>query len=291
MKTLKIPFLILALAISAGLSGHAALAETKSSDRPNRIVSIGGSLTEIVFALGEDSRLIARDTTSTFPATASLLPDVGYIRALSPEGVLSVDPKLVIALEGAGPPEAVSVLKAADVPFISIPETFSRSGIIEKILAVGDALNSQTAAKNLADKVDRELAEVEALTSNLKTRKKVMFILSARGGKILAAGRNTSAEAIIRMAGGINAVVGYNGYKPLTAEAIITAAPDVILMMQRGGNHAADNSTLKKHAALSATPAVMNSNIIRMNALYLLGFGPRTASAIRELSTKLYGSN
>ena len=93
------------------------------------------------------------------------------------------------------------------------------------------------------------------------------------------------------MAGGINAVVGYNGYKPLTAEAIITAAPDVILMMQRGGNHAADNSTLKKHAALSATPAVMNSNIIRMNALYLLGFGPRTASAIRELSTKLYGSN
>jgi len=130
--------LTLTLILSMSTFSAAVLAEGAKS--PDRIVSIGGSLTEIIYALGEQSRLIARDTTSTFPPEANLLPDIGYIRALSPEGVLSVDPKLVIALEGAGPPEAVKILQAAEVPFVSIPEIYSRNGIVDKILAVGEAL-------------------------------------------------------------------------------------------------------------------------------------------------------
>lgn len=283
MKTVKYLFLIFTLL----LAGATPLA---ADERSGGIVSIGGSLTEIIYALGQEGRLIARDTTSTFPEIAKQLPDVGYIRALSPEGVLSVDPKMVIALEGAGPPEAVSVLKSADVPFISIPEIFSRSGIVGKILAVGEALNANDAAKQLASRVDADLAEAEAKSSKIETKKSVMFVLSLRGGKVLAAGSNTSADAIIRMAGGVNAVAGYSGYKPLTDEAVLTAAPDVILMMNRKG-HAANNTELKAHAALGATPAVMNSRVIRMNGLYLLGFGPRTADAIRDLSDKLYSTN
>ena len=284
MKTLTSLFLASALTL-AGASSLAA------DERSGGIVSIGGSLTEIIYALGEEGRLIARDTTSTFPEIAKQLPDVGYIRALSPEGVLSVDPKMVIALEGAGPPEAVGVLKSADVPFISIPEVYSRSGIVEKILAVGEALNANTAAKQLASKVDDDLAKAEEQSAKIKTRKSVTFVLSLRGGKILASGANTSADAIIRMAGGVNAVSGFTGYKPLTDEAVITAAPDFILMMDRRKGHDANNSKLKAHAALGATPAVLNSNVIRMNGLYLLGFGPRTADAIRELSDKLYSTN
>lgn len=283
MKIIKHLFLTAALS----LAGATTLA---ADERSGGIVSIGGSLTEIIYALGEEGRLIARDTTSTFPESAKELPNVGYIRALSPEGVLSVDPKMVIALEGAGPPEAVSVLKSADVPFISIPEVYSRSGIVGKILAVGKALNATDAAKQLAEKVDAELAKAEEKSAKVKSKKSVMFVLSLRGGKVLAAGSDTSADAIIRMAGGVNAVTGYSGYKPLTDEAVLTAAPDVILMMNRKG-HSADNSKLEAHAALGATPAVMNSKVIRMNGLYLLGFGPRTADAIRELSDKLYSTN
>lgn len=281
-----IKHLLLTFALS--FTGATSLA---ADERSGGIVSIGGSLTEIIYALGEEGRLIARDTTSTFPEIAKKLPNVGYIRALSPEGVLSVDPKMVIALEGAGPPEAVSVLKSADVPFISIPEVYSRAGIIGKILAVGEALDAADAAKQLAKKVDADLAQAEEKSSKVTSKKSVMFVLSLRGGKVLAAGGNTSADAIIRMAGGVNAVTGYSGYKPLTDEAVITAAPDVILMMDRRKGHAADNSKLKAHATLGATPAVVNSKVIRMNGLYLLGFGPRTADAIRELSDKLYSTN
>lgn len=288
MKIIK--YLPLAFALSLGSVATLA-AETKTNMEPSGgIVSIGGSLTEIIYALGEEGRLIARDTTSTFPEVAKELPDVGYIRSLSPEGVLSVDPKMVIALEGAGPPEAVSVLKSADIPFISIPEVYSRSGIVGKILAVGDALKATDAAKKLAKKVDEDLAEAEAKSSKVQSKKSVMFVLSLRGGKVLASGSNTSADAIIRMAGGVNAVDGFSGYKPLTDEAVITAAPDVILMMHRKG-HTADNSELESHAALGATPAVKGSKVIRMNGLYLLGFGPRTADAVRELSDKLYSTN
>ena len=89
----------------------------------SRIAAIGGSITEIVYALGEEKQLVARDSTSLYPEAALALPDVGYMRALSPEGVLSVNPTGILALQGSGPKEAVDVLKKASVPFIEVPET------------------------------------------------------------------------------------------------------------------------------------------------------------------------
>ena len=100
-------------ALAAGLA--ALISSASAEDKASRIVSIGGSITEIVYALGEEDRLIARDQTSIYPDAAKKLPDVGYIRQLSPEGVLSVNPDLVIALEGYGPPEARQVIDFPDL--------------------------------------------------------------------------------------------------------------------------------------------------------------------------------
>src|SRR5690554_4553900 len=86
-----------------------------------RVVSLGGAVSEIVVALGQGGRLVARDTTSTWPEAVAALPDVGYLRQLSPEGLISVAPDLILAEEGAGPPEAVEVLRAAAIPFVTIP--------------------------------------------------------------------------------------------------------------------------------------------------------------------------
>ena len=115
----------------------------------SRIVAIGGSVTEIIYALGEEERLIARDTTSVFPEAALELPDVGYIRQLSPEGVISVDPSLIIALEGSGPPEAVEVLEKASIPMVTVPDRYDREGILEKIRIVGDVLDVEDKAAAL----------------------------------------------------------------------------------------------------------------------------------------------
>lgn len=255
----------------------------------SRVVAIGGSVTEIVYALGEQDKLIARDSTSVYPQEAMKLPDVGYMRQLSPEGVLSVNPSGILALHGSGPKEAVDVLRKASIPFVEIPETYDRPGILAKVRAVGQALGQEAKAEQLARDVEAKLEAAEAATAGIAERKKVLFILSMQGGKILAAGSETSADGMIRMAGAVNAVEGFSGYKQLSDEAAITARPDVILMMDRAGGHAMDAEQLFALPAIAPTPAGANRKLVRMDGSYLLGFGPRTADAIRDLAVALYG--
>lgn len=255
----------------------------------SRVVTVGGSLTEIVYALGEEGRLIARDSTSVFPPEALALPDIGYMRALSPEGVLSINPSTILLLEGSGPPEALDVLRKASVPLVTVPEKFDRAGILEKIAVVGDVLGVGDKAGKLADRVAADIDAAQAATAGIENRKKVLFVLSLQGGRVLASGTGTAADGIIALAGGVNAVDAYPGYKQLSDEAIIEAAPDVILAMDRGGDHETQADQILSHPAIAATPAAANRQVVRMDGAFLLGFGPRTAEAARELASALYG--
>ncbi|MGH6860155.1 MAG: heme/hemin ABC transporter substrate-binding protein [Phyllobacterium sp.] len=287
---LKLPMIVWIAGMLA-LSGNAIAEEiTGRLADTSRIVSIGDSITEIVYALGEEKHLVGRDTTSTYPKAANALPDVGYMRALSPEGVLSINPTAIIAVEGSGPKEAIEVLKKASVPMVVVPDTYSAASVSEKIRIVGKALGADEKAEVLAGQVETELAAAKAAVETVKQRKRVLFILSAQGGKIMASGTQTAANGIIELAGGENAISGYSGYKALNDESIITAKPDIILVMDRGGDHAAANDELLANKAIAATPAGQSKNIVRMGGQYLLGFGPRTASAVRELSNAFYGS-
>ena len=254
----------------------------------SKIVSVGGSITEIIFALGEDKRLVGRDTTSVYPAEALALPDVGYIRQLSPEGVLSVGPTAVISLEGAGPRETIDVLKKASVPFLEVPETFDREGILVKIRTVGEALGVADKAASLAETVNADIEAAEKATADIRERKRVLFLISAQGGKLMASGSGTAADGMIRLAGAVNAIEGYEGYKALTDEAVIAAAPDVIMMMDRG-NEPDPSAEIFANPAIASTPAGQAKRLVRMDGSYLLGFGPRTASAVRDLVKELYG--
>ncbi|WP_299748734.1 ABC transporter substrate-binding protein [Devosia sp.] len=255
----------------------------------SRLVSIGGSLTEIIYALGEEKRLVARDQTATFPEAALALPDVGYMRALAPEGVLSVTPTALLVIEGSGPPEALDVLSHAGVDYQTVSEGFSHEGILAKVRAVGQALGVPDKSEALAAQLDTALKAVEARTAAIPERKKVLFILSTQGGKIQASGTDTAANGIIELAGALNAVTDYSGYEALTEEAIIAANPDVILMMDRGGDHGGTDAELLAHPAIALTNAGKAHAIIRLDGAYLLGFGPRTASAVGELVDALYG--
>ncbi len=259
----------------------------KADDVPaDRVLSIGGSVTEIVYALGEQDRLIARDTTSSYPAATAGLPDVGYMRALSPEGILSVDPQLIIAEDGSGPPETIAVMEAADIPFITVPDGYDRAAVGAKIRAVADALGVPEKGEALALEVEAQLAALDTAAVNPM---RVMFILSTQGGRIMASGDNTAAQGIIELAGGINAVTEFEGYKPLTDEAITAANPDVIVMMDRGGDHSVLDYDLWANPAISTTSAAQSQSIVRIDGLLLLGFGPRTPEAAMQLHTALYG--
>jgi iron complex transport system substrate-binding protein len=256
---------------------------------PSRLVSIGGSLTEIVYALGHEGQLVGRDSTSVYPPQVSKIPDVGYSRQLAPEGVLSVAPTAILLLEGGGPPEAIEVLEKASVPLLIIPETFDEAGILRKIRFTGAALGEAEKAEELALAVERDIASARELIAGGSATKRVLFILSVQGGRILASGRGTAADGIIAMAGAVNVFQDYDGYKQVSDEAVMEAAPDVILMMSRGEDLDVANTELLANAALAATPAAQNGAIVRMDGVYLLGFGPRTGQAVRDLAVELYG--
>jgi len=278
----------LVLAFTALQPAGAAEGVSVFSD-PSKIAAIGGSITEIVYALVEEKRLVARDSTSNYPKAALALPDVGYMRALSPEGVLSVNPTGILALHGSGPKEAVDVLKKTSIPFVEVPEHYSHDGILEKVRIVGKALGVDAKAEVLAKELDAKLTSAEKQTASIKERKRILFVLSLQGGKILAAGSETAAAGMVKLAGGVNAVDGFSGYKQMSDEAIITAKPDVILMMSNAGPPVSDDE-LFGNPSIASTPAGTARKLIRIDGGYLLGFGPRTADAIHDLAVSLYGA-
>ncbi|MCH8467057.1 MAG: ABC transporter substrate-binding protein [Roseinatronobacter sp.] len=253
-----------------------------------RVVVIGGGLAEIVYALGQDHRLVGRDTTASFPPQVAALPDVGYMRALSPEGLLTLDPDLILASEGSGPVETVQIMQAASVPFVQITEEPSPTAVLERVMTIATYLEAQAAGEALVAQLEAEFAALAKITEAVRRPKRVMFVLSAQSGRINAAGRDTGADAMIRLAGGVNAFDDFAGYRLLSDEAITAAAPDVILMMDRDGDHAISDAEILAHPALGLTPAAENGAVIRMNGIYLLGFGPRTAQAAQELHGALY---
>lgn len=271
--------------ILAGVTLVPAL-PVSAQEAPQRIVSIGGAVTEIVFALNQQHRLVARDTTSVYPAEAELLPDVGYIRQLSPEGVLSVRPDMILTEDGAGPPEAVELLQHAGLPFVVIPQGYDGATILAKIRAVGAALGVPAEAEALAARTRTALEEATA--GEGAAGKRVLFVLSVQGGRIMASGTGTAADGIIRMAGAENAIGDFPGYKMLTDEAITAAAPDVILLMENGGgDHAALPEKLLAMPAVAATPAGQARAFVSMDGMYLLGFSVRTPDAVRDLVAAL----
>lgn len=269
--------------ILVSLSVLAALAAPPALAGPaERVLSLGGAVTEIVHALGQGDRLVARDTTSSYPPSVTDLPDVGYVRALSPEGVLSVGPDLILAIEGSGPPEAMEVLRAADIALVTVPEGHDAPAILRKIEVVAHALGVPEQGARLSAEVEAALADA-LRDSPAGVMPRVLFILSMEGGRIMAAGAETAAEGIITLSGGQNAMEGFSGYRQVSDEAILMADPDVILMMDRSGDHAVDEARILSHPVLGRTRAAQSGAIIRQPGLLLLGFGPRTPEAVRAL--------
>jgi len=256
-----------------------------------RIVAAGGVITEILYALGRQDLIVGVDTTSLHPPEAMRdKANVGYVRALSAEGVLSLRPTVLVAIEGAGPPDTVKLIAEAGVKVERVGEDTSEKGVVERIRVIGRLAGVEAKAEELAAAVERDFALLKQQRDAVAAKKRVLFVLSLQNGRAIVGGRGSSADAIIAHAGAINAAEAVEGYKPVTDEGIISAAPDVILMMQRG-NHAAAPAEVFALPAFSATPAAARKALVTMDGLYLLGFGPRTPEAARDLMAAVYGLN
>lgn len=269
--------------------GLVLLALPAAAEAPRRVVSIGGALTEIVYALEAQEVLVGNDTTSYYPPAAERLPKVGYQRALSAEGIVSLSPDLVMLTEEAGPPAVLAQLQAANIPVLQLRAGRSLTDVRDAIRVIARALKKDRAGSALIDAIDRQTAELAKVTARHPTDKRVLFILQHGGGAPMAGGRETAADSIIRLSGAQNAVTEYTGYKPLTPEAAAALQPDVILTTARGLAQAGGKDALLAAPGLALTPAARTGSLIVMDALLLLGFGPRTVQAAATLHEAYQG--
>ncbi len=253
-----------------------------------RIVSVGGALTEIVYLLGAGDQLVGVDTTSQYPAAARALPQVGYMRQLSAEGVLSLAPTLLLLTEEAGPPPVLRQLQATGLQTVLLPGGHQPGAVRARIEGVAKAVGREARGQALATQIDDDVARLaQALKGAREPR--VMFLLTTSGsGTPLASGRNTAADTLIAMAGGINAVSAYDGYKPLTPESALAADPDYILIPSHAMDALGGAKALAGISGLKDTRAVRENRIVAMDMLTMLGFGPRVAVAMRQLAAALH---
>ncbi len=261
---------------------------TAISHASERIVSTAGPVTETVFALEAGDEVVAVDVSSVFPEAANALPKIGYARQLSAEGILSMNPTLVFATEDAGPPEVLKQLADAGVKVVSLSNDPTPEAAAERILTIGKALNRGDAAKTLVESLKSDLEVAQSAVARTESRPKVLFIYARGGGVMNVSGTGTSADAMITLAGGINAIQGFENYKPLTAEGAVAAAPDFILVTSRGLESSGGIDGLLKHPGLALTPAGKEKKVIVMDDLLLLGFGPRLGQATKELCEQLH---
>lgn len=258
-----------------------------------RIVSVGGAITETLYALGAQGELVGVDTTSIFPAEARQLPSVGYQRALSAEGVLSLAPTMVLAGEDTGPPAVLRQLEAARMPVHLLDSGHTIEGVIGRSRRIGELTGHVAAGTALAERLQADWRACQARVAELAPRDpakalRVLFVLAPVPNQLRAAGTGTGAHALIGYAGARNAFADAEGYKLLSAEAAVAAAPDVIVTTDHGLASTGSVANLLRMPGLAQTPAGRSQRVVTVEILMALGFGPRLPLAVRTLAEALH---
>jgi len=265
----------------------------ETASNTEKVVVAGGSLTEIMYFLGLQQKIVALDVTSSYPKEAKKLPSIGYVRALSTEGVLSLDPTLVIGENDMGPENVVEQIKRTNIDLRIIPETHSAEGIKSKVLCLGTIfdLNDKT-KKKVNDELVPLIDDLEEIQKkNKKLKKRILLILSMQGTSPVVAGLGTAGDGFIKMTGASNVITEFEGWKPVSPESLILSNPDYILITSRGMRSFKSIDELVKQPALSLTNAAKNRNVIDINGMAMLGFGPRGIMTALEVARRIYGKD
>ena len=247
-------------------------------------MSLKGAYSETIHALGMADHLAAVDVTSTYPEELGDLPRVGHIRSVSAEGILAMEPDLVILDPREMVPETLAQLEATGVPLLPVVQEFSMEGTRNMVTSIADALGADPAR---TDSVLNGLSLSDHDLTIQEPRPSVLFIYARGAGGVTVAGRGTQMHAIIELAGGRNAMAELEGFKPLTPESLVAADPDVILLFDSGLDALQGAEGVLAMPGMAQTEAGRHGRIIAMDGHYLAGFGPRLGHAVRDLNQAL----
>lgn len=278
--------LLLLLAVSCG----AARAADGGMADARRVVVIGGSLTEIMFELGLGERIVGVDETSVWPeAAVKALPKVGYMRSVSVEGVASLTPDLVVTFDDVEPKSALDQLRAAGIAVSVLPRKPTVEGLLANIRALADGFGVAERGAALAGRIESDLAALRAAVARRQPMRAVLF-LNMGQGPMLVSGHGTVADLVMGLAGADNVAGGFQGYKPFSAETLLSAAPDVLLTTEHGLAAIGGVEGFGRLPGVAATEAYRAGRIVTLDANLLLGIGPRIATGARLLAERLHGA-
>ena len=251
-----------------------------------RIVSLGGAVTETVFALGAGDAVVAADQSSLYPEAVQARPRVGYFRTLSAEGLLAMRPGVVLAADGSGPPPALAQVRQAGTAVVQTAGGASIDSIAAMIGQVAEAVGRAADGQRLVDTLRAQVARAEAQAAAQTARPRAVFVQAQERGAFGLAGTGTHAAMLLTLAGADAAVTGFEGYRPVTAEALAAARPDVVVVTARTLGMAGGPQALLSQPGLAGTPAAQNRRLVVLDDADL-NPGPRVGLSALKLHTLL----
>ena len=260
----------------------------------DRIIAVDlyGTLGEIVFSLGMGDRVVGRDSSTGFPSAAAVPVVTAGGHDLNAEAILDLDPTVVLTDTSIGPPEVPEQLRAAGIPVVFFDPARTLAGVPGQIRAVAAALGVPAAGEELVRRVDGEIAAARALAPPWAGAPRIAFLyVRGSAGVYLLAGPGSGADSMITAVGGVDVGtdIGLDKpFVPITSEALMTAAPDVILVLSKGLESVGGVDGLLRVPGIAQTPAGENRRIVDFGDTDLLSFGPRVGESITALATALY---
>jgi len=251
-----------------------------------KIVSLSGSLSEVLAGLGLEKNIAGTDITSNYPESMKAKPKVGHNKNINAEGVMALQPDIIIGIKKEITPALITQFKSAGVKLMLVDQEYSVEGTKKLIRTLADSLHAVVKGDSLIKNLEGDLAKVKTAAA-VDKKPKVLFIYARGTGTMMVGGTGTQVDQAIALAGGQNAVTEFSDYKPLTAEALVKANPDVILLFDSGLQSLGGPAGLAKVGGIKETNAGKNNRIISMDGELLSSFGPRLGIAIQELAAKL----
>ena len=254
------------------------------ASRPLRIVSANGTLSEIISGLGLESQLVGVDITSTYPASLSKLPKIGHNRNISAEGIIALNPDVIIYTDQSMlSANVVKQLNSSGKKVVEFRHEYSKEGAIKLIREVGAYFNAKPQAEKMVKSLEADMAKITKPASP----KKLLFIYARGTGTLMVSGTGTSLDKLFALTGNKNAVDGFTEFKPLTSESLLAANPDVLVLFTSGLESVDGAEGLLKVPGIANTNAGRNKKIVSMDGQLLTGFGPRLGKAAMELAQKI----
>jgi iron complex transport system substrate-binding protein len=269
----------------------AAAPDPAAAEGERRIVALDGEAAEVVFALGAGDEVVAVDISTSYPPEAAALPKLGLGRALNAEPIIAFDPTIAIGTDAVGPETTLDSLRQVGIDVAIVDTELSPLGPAKKIRDVGAALGLEPQADELATAVQDAIdaAAVDPSTYSLPLKVLALYL---RGDDVqYVLGQESGVSWLIDAAGASDVAdeLGVTEAAPISAEAILAAAPDVIIVPASGLESAGGMDALLAMPGIAETPAARNGAILVYDDQLMLGNGPRAGQLLATLVSDLTG--